>query len=85
MYIWNEHVKEIYTADSIYKRIQICFIKPQWRLPYFIWRQIYIFVNQNVYNIRETTCYSCAYLIIINSEMIFIVFSANCFQVIFEK
>jgi hypothetical protein len=76
-------VVEIYTADSVGRwlmtEIRVFFIRPQWPSPYFIWRQIYIFKDHNVWNIWKRTCYSCTYLIIINSGMIFI------FSVIFLK
>jgi hypothetical protein len=30
--------------------IQVCFIRPQWRSPYFIWRQIYKYTEQNKFS-----------------------------------
>jgi hypothetical protein len=43
------------------------------------------FIFPRTWNIWKITCYSCTYLIIISSEIIFIVFSEIFFQVIFEK
>jgi hypothetical protein len=76
---WN-----IYNDDSLCSRlkkeIKVCFIRAQWRSPYSIFRQIYIFKDHNVWNIWKTMCYSCTHLIIISSEMIFIVFLQNVFK-----
>jgi hypothetical protein len=50
MNILNQRVDEIYTADSVRSRLMtethVCFIRPQWRSPYFILRQN-IFKNYN--------------------------------------
>jgi hypothetical protein len=39
-------------------------------------------MSKNIWNAK---CCSCIHVIIITSEMILIVFSAKCFQAIFEK
>jgi hypothetical protein len=84
MCCWNIHCWHLYY--QLMTEIQLCFIRPCHGGCPILSSDKFIFSRTIVsYNIWKTMCYSCTYLTIITSEMIFIVFSANFVQAIFEK
>jgi hypothetical protein len=83
MYIWNWLVFEINTADSVYKRlmtkIKSVSLDHSGGCP-ILSEDTFIFSRTKTSKIfGKKACYSCTYLIIITSEIIFIVFFLKFF------